>query len=151
LYATFNAPRLVRDLNVVVTGGGNSAGQAAIHLAKFARRVTLVVRRNSVNKDMSDYLVNQIKATPNIEVRVSTDVIGGDGRDRLERITVRDKVRNVVDSVPAELLFALIGATPHTDWLDGIVRRDAKGFICTGRDVDLGVFPRSREPMSFEG
>jgi thioredoxin reductase (NADPH) len=150
LYATFNDPRLVRDLNVAVTGGGNSAGQAAIHLAKFARRVTLVVRGNSLNKDMSDYLVNQIKATPNIEVRVSTDIIGGDGKDRLERITVRDKGRNVVDNVPVELLFALIGATPQTAWLDGIVQRDAKGFIRTGHDVDLDAFPRSRGPMSFE-
>ena len=144
LYATFNDPRLVRDLDVAVTGGGNSAGQAAIHLAKFARRVTLVVRGNSLNKDMSDYLVNQIQATPNIEVRVSTDIIGGDGKDRLERITVRDKARNVVDNVPAELLFALIGATPQTDWLDGIVQRDAKGFIRTGHDVDLDLF-RPRE------
>ena len=150
LYATFNDPRLVRDLNVAVTGGGNSAGQAAIHLAKFARRVTLVVRGNSLNKDMSDYLVNQIKATPNIEVRVSTDIIGGDGKDRLERITVRDKARNVVDNVPTELLFALIGATPQTDWLDGMVQRDAKGFIRTGHDVDLDAFPPSRGPMSFE-
>jgi thioredoxin reductase (NADPH) len=99
---------------------------------------------------MSDYLVNQIRATPNIDVRISTDIIGGDGRDRLEHITVRDKARNVVDSVPAELLFALIGATPQTNWLDGIVQRDAKGFIRTGHDVDLDAFPPSREPMSFE-
>jgi thioredoxin reductase (NADPH) len=141
---------LVRDLNVAVTGGGNSAGQAAIHLAKFARHVTLIVRGNSLNKDMSDYLVNQIKATPNIEVRVSTDIIGGDGRDRLERITVRDKTRNVVDGVPAELLFALIGATPQTDWLDGTVQRDAKGFIRTGHEVDLDAFPPARKPGSFE-
>jgi thioredoxin reductase (NADPH) len=97
LYATFNDPRLVRDLDVAVTVGGNSAGQAAIHLAKFARRVTLGMRGNSLNKDMPDYLVTQIRATPNIDVRISTDVIGGDGRDRLEHITVRDKVRNVVD------------------------------------------------------
>ena len=136
MYATFNDPRLVRDLNVAVTGGGNSAGQAAIHLAKFARRVTLVVRGNSLNKDMSDYLVNQIKATPNIDVRVSTHIIGGDGKDRLERITVRDKARNVVDNVPTELLFALIGATPQTDWLDGwfsAMRKDlsARGTTLT--------------------
>jgi thioredoxin reductase (NADPH) len=150
LYATFNDPRLVRDLDVAVTGGGNSAGQAAIHLAKFARRVTLVVRGNSLNKDMSDYLVNQIRATSNIDVRISTDIIGGDGRDRLEHITVRDKARNIVDNVPAELLFALIGATPQTDWLDGIVQRDAKGFIRTGHDVNSDAFARSREPMSFE-
>jgi thioredoxin reductase (NADPH) len=149
-YATFNDPRLVRGLDVAVTGGGNSAGQAAIHLAKFARRVTLVVRASSLGKGMSDYLVKQIHAFPNIEVRLGAEVIGGEGGTRLESVTVRDKARNVVDAIPAELLFALIGATPHTDWLDGLLQRDAKGFIRTGRDVDFGSFPLSREPMSFE-
>jgi thioredoxin reductase (NADPH) len=149
-YATFSDPRLVRDLDVAVTGGGNSAGQAAIHLAKFARRVTLVVRSKSLEKGMSDYLVKQIRAVPNIEVRLGAEVVGGEGGQRLERVTVRDKARNVVDAIPAELLFALIGATPQTDWLDGILQRDAKGFIRTGRDVEFGSFPLSREPLSFE-
>jgi thioredoxin reductase (NADPH) len=149
-YATFNDPRLVRDLDVAVTGGGNSAGQAAIHLAKFARRVALVVRASSLGKQMSDYLVKQIHAAPNIEVRLDADVIGGEGGARLERLTVRDKARNVVEAIPAELLFVLIGATPHTDWLDGLLQRDAKGFIRTGRDVGFGSFPLPREPMSFE-
>jgi len=133
-----------------VTGGGNSAGQAAIHLAKFARRVTLVVRASSLWKGMSEYLVKQIHALPNIEVRLGADVIGGEGGTRLERVTVRDKARKVVEAIPAELLFALIGATPHTDWLDGLLQRDAKGFVRTGRDVDFESFPPSREPMSFE-
>jgi thioredoxin reductase (NADPH) len=145
---------MTRDWCVIltwaVTGGGNSAGQAAIHLAKFARRVTLVVRASSLGKGMSDYLVKQIHALPNIEVRLGAEVIGGDGVTRLERVTVRDKARNVVESIPAELLFALIGATPRTDWLGGLLQRDAKGFIRTGRDVDFGTFPLSREPMSFE-
>jgi thioredoxin reductase (NADPH) len=99
---------------------------------------------------MSDYLVKQIHAVPNIEVRLNAEVVGGEGRARLERVTVRDKARDVVEAIPAELLFALIGATPHTDWLDGLLQRDAKGFIRTGRDVDFGSFPLSREPMSFE-
>ena len=98
--------RLVRDLDVAVTGGGNSAGQAAIHLAKFARRVTLVVRTNSLEKGMSDYLVKQIHVTPNIELRLGAEVVGGEGGERLERVTVRDKALNVVDTIPAELLFA---------------------------------------------
>jgi thioredoxin reductase len=93
---------------------GFPRGISGADLTQRAHRVTLVVRGNSLNKDMSDYLVNQIRATANIEVRVDTEVIGGDGRDRLERIAVRDKARNVVDNVPAELLFALIGATPQT-------------------------------------
>ena len=149
-YATFNDPRLVRSLDVAVTGGGNSAGQAAIHLAKFARRVTLVVRATSLGKGMSDYLVKQIHAVPNIELRLGAEVVGGEGDARLERVTIRDKVRNVVEDIPAELLFALIGATPHTNWLDGLLQRDAKGFIRTGHDVDLGTFALSRGPMSFE-
>jgi thioredoxin reductase (NADPH) len=99
---------------------------------------------------MSDYLVKQIHATPNIEVRLGAEVVGGEGGERLERVTVRDKALDVVAAIPAELLFALIGATPHTEWLDGILQRDAKGFIRTGRDVEFGSFPLSREPMSFE-
>ncbi len=149
-YTTFDEPRLARDLDVAVVGGGNSAGQAAVHLAKFAHRVTLVVRANSLHKGMSDYLVKQIQGAPNIEVRLGAEVIRGEGDERLERVTIRDNARNFVDTIPAKLLIALIGATPHTDWLAGIVQRDAKGFIRTGHDVELSAFPLRREPMSFE-
>ena len=149
-YTTFGESRLVSDLDVAVIGGGNSAGQAAVHLAKFARRVTLVVRANSLLKGMSDYLVQQINGAPNIEVRLGVEVIGGEGGERLERVAIHDKARNVVDSIPVELVFALIGATPHTDWLAGVVQRDGKGFIRTGHDVDLSAFPVPRKPLSFE-
>ena len=149
-YTTFGESRLVRDLEVAVTGGGNSAGQAAIHLASFARRVTLVVRADSLAKGMSDYLVQQIRRTPNINVRLQSEVAGGEGGELLERLAIRDNSRNTVDHIPARLLFALIGATPHTDWLAGVVQRDAKGFIVTGHDVDPKGWPLQRKPMSFE-
>jgi thioredoxin reductase (NADPH) len=149
-YTTFDEPRLARDLDVAVVGGGNSAGQAALHLARFAHRVTLVVRANSLHKGMSDYLVKQIQVAAKIEVRLNAEVIGGAGEERLERVTIRDNVRNFVDTIPARLLIALIGATPHTDWLAAIVQCDAKGFIYTGHDVAQGTFPLVREPRSFE-
>jgi thioredoxin reductase (NADPH) len=149
-YTTFGESLFMRGFDVAVTGGGNSAGQAALHLAAFARQVTLVVRANSLEKGMSDYLVQQIRRTSNIEVRLDSEVVGGEGDELLERLAIRNKTRNVVDTIPARLLFVLIGATPYTDWLAGIVQRNAKGFIVTGHDVDLSARPLRREPMSFE-
>jgi thioredoxin reductase (NADPH) len=149
-YTTFSEPRLVRDLDVIVAGGGNSAGQAALHLAAFARRVTLVVRANSLEKGMSDYLVQQIHGAPNIDVRLGSEIVCGEGGERLERLTIRNKSSNVLDNIQAKLLFVLIGAMPHTDWLAGVIQRDAKGFIVTGHDVDLSIWPLQRKPMSFE-
>jgi thioredoxin reductase (NADPH) len=149
-YTTFGESRLVHDLDVAVIGGGNSAGQAAVHLAAFARHVTLIVRANSLEKGMSDYLVQQIRHTFNIEVRLDSEIIGGDGGELLEGLTIRHKTREVVDKIPARLLFVLIGATPHTDWLAGVIQRDAKGSVVTGHDVDLIGWPLQRKPMSFE-
>ena len=149
-YTTFGESRLVHDLDVAVAGGGNSAGQAAVHLAAFAQHVTLIVRANSLKKGMSDYLLQQISHTSNIEVRLDSEIIGGDGGELLEGLTIRVKTRDVVDKIPARLLFVLIGAAPYTDWLAGVVQRDAKGSIVTGRDVDLTGWPLQRKPMSFE-
>ena len=149
-YTTFSEPRLVRDLDVAVIGGGNSAGQAAIHLAAFARRVTLIVRANSLEKGMSDYLVQQIRHTPNIEVKLESEIVGGDGGELLEGLTIHSRTDNSVDKIPARFLFVLIGATPYTDWLAGVVQRDSKGSIVTGHDVDLGDWPLQRKPFSFE-
>jgi thioredoxin reductase (NADPH) len=149
-YTTLGETQLAHDLDVAVAGGGNSAGQAAVHLARFARRVTLVVRAASLEKGMSDYLVQQIHSTPSIDVRVDSEIVNGDGRDRLETLVIQNKKRNIVETVPATLFFVLIGATPYTDWLAGVAQRDAKGFIVTGHDVDLGVWSMQRKPMSFE-
>ena len=99
---------------------------------------------------MSDYLVQQIRRTPKIEVRLDAQIVGGVGSDSLESLAIQDKARNVIETIPATLLFVLIGATPHTDWLADVVQRDAKGFIVTGHDVDLSAWPLQRKPMSFE-
>jgi thioredoxin reductase (NADPH) len=149
-YTTFGESRSVRGFDVVVTGGGNSAGQAAIHLAGFARLVTLVVRGQSLEKGMSDYLVQQIRSSSNIDVRLETEVVGGDGSDRLERLMIKDSARDAIETIPAQLLFVLIGAIPHTDWLVKAVQRDPKGFIATGHDVDMTKWWLDRPPMNFE-
>jgi thioredoxin reductase (NADPH) len=149
-YTTFPGTRLVGDFDAAVTGGGNSAAQAAIHLAGTARRVTLVVRGDSLERGMSDYLVQRIRNAPNIEVRLNAEVVGAEGNDLMERLAIRDNVSNVVDTIPAKFLFVLIGAVPRTDWLANAVQRDAKGFIVTGHDVDLGNWPLARMPMGFE-
>lgn len=149
-YTTFGETRLVRGLDVAVVGGGNSAGQAVVHLAKFARTVTLLVRGGDLSKTMSDYLVQQIRLTPNIVVKLGAEVVGGAGGERLETLQVRGRATQTVETVPARMLFVLIGALPHTDWLQGVVQRDAKGFIATGHRVDPALWPLERPPMSFE-
>ena len=149
-YTTPSESQLVHRLDVVVVGGGNSAGQAAVHLARFARRVTLVLRATSLEKEMSDYLVQQIHSTPGIDVRLDSEIVSGEGKERLETLIIQNKKRNIVETVPATMLFVLIGAAPHTDWLASVAQRDAEGFIVTGHDVDLGSWPIQRKPMSFE-
>ena len=149
-YTTFSDPRVLHDLDVAVVGGGNSAGQAVVHLAAHARRVTLIVRANSLETGMSDYLVREIRRRQNVEVRLGAEVIGGGGTDHLEQLAVRDNAYGTVESVPARLLFAMIGALPRTDWLTGVVQRDGKGFILTGHDVSLSDWSRERPPLTYE-
>lgn len=149
-YTTFGESRFVSDLPVAVVGGGNSAAQAAIHLARFARRVTLIVRSNALGKGMSDYLVQQIGSAPGIDVRLDSEIVGGEGSDRLERLIIQDTKHHTSETIPATLLFVLIGAIPHTDWLAGVAQRDSKGFIATGHDVDTNAWLIQRKPMSFE-
>jgi len=149
-YTTFGEVRLVRDLDAAVVGGGNSAAQAVVHLSKFARSVTLIVRGDSIARSMSDYLVQQIRSIPNIQVRLEAEVIGGDGGERLETLQLRHRPSGSVETIPARFLFVLIGALPHTDWLAATAQRDAKGFIPTGQGVDPARWPLQRPPMTFE-
>jgi thioredoxin reductase (NADPH) len=146
----FNA-RFLHDREVFVAGAGNSAGQAVVHIARHARKVTLLARGGALEKGMSDYLVQQIRRIPNAEVRLHTEIVGGGGELVLERLTLRDDARGVDEDVPAELLFVLIGAQPRTEWLEGTVHRE-RGYVVTGTDLDLRAvgWPLARPPMRYE-
>jgi thioredoxin reductase (NADPH) len=123
--------------DIYVVGGANSAGQAAVYLAQHAKSVTILVRGPSLQKSMSYYLIKQIEDIPNIKVRTCTEVITAEGDDHLERLTLRNTADGSTETVPAQMLFLFIGAAPLCDWLDGVVERDAKGFVISG--PDLGV------------
>jgi thioredoxin reductase (NADPH) len=136
---------------VFVLGGANSAGQAALHLADYADRVTLVVRADSLAAGMSHYLVQQIAAAPNIDVRTGTEVVGGGGEGHLQRLELRERDSGRTETVAADALFLMIGARPNTDWLPDEILRDAGGFIRTGPTLagepgwSLGRAPFSHE------
>lgn len=136
--------------DVFVIGGGNSAGQAALHLARYARTVTLVVRAGSLAAGMSHYLVQAVGAAPNVDVRTATEVVGGGGDGHLEKLVLRDSATGETETVPADALFALIGATPETAWLPAEIARDEKGFLLTGDDLPAGSWPLDRAPLALE-
>jgi thioredoxin reductase (NADPH) len=141
----------LKGLDVYVVGGANSAGQAALHLARFAQRVTLVVRAGSLDAGMSHYLARQIQATPNVDVRVRTEVVGGGGHDGWLRHLVLREAGGAEETVDAEGLFLMIGARPRTDWLPSEIARDSRGFILTGADLgDDAGWPLERNPFLLE-
>jgi thioredoxin reductase (NADPH) len=150
VYYTTVDSRLFGGHDVHVAGGGNSAGQAAVYLARHARSVTLLVRAEALEAGMSDYLVQQIRNTPNIVVRLGSEIVDGRGEHRLEALTIRDRATGEAETVPATMLFSLIGSLPHTDWLSGTVARDDRGFILTGRDVPEEAWPLARRPKRYE-
>nr|WSW46849.1 FAD-dependent oxidoreductase [Streptomyces sp. NBC_01001] len=121
--------------HVFIVGGANSAGQAAVHFAKYAARVTILVRADSLDASMSRYLIDEIDRTPNIEVKVRTTVVRLDGDEHLEMLTLHDSTTGEDTAVPARFMFTFIGARPHTDWLSGVVERDEYGFVLTGSDL----------------
>jgi thioredoxin reductase (NADPH) len=141
------APAVIGQ-EVYVVGGANSAGQAALHLARYASRVTLLVRGRSLAAGMSDYLVRQLSATPNIAVRLGTEVGGASGGSRLENLTLRAAESEEV--VPAAAVFVMIGARPRTGWLAPHLALDGHGFVLSGRDVPAGSWPLVRDPHPFE-
>jgi thioredoxin reductase (NADPH) len=129
--------------DIFVVGGANSAGQAAVYLARHAKSVTILVRGSSLERSMSYYLIKQIAEIPNISVRTCTEVIAGAGDDHLESLTLRSTATGDTETVDAQLLFLFIGAAPLTDWLDGVVVRDDKGFVVAGPDLSVeGERPR---------
>jgi thioredoxin reductase (NADPH) len=123
---------------VFVAGGGNSAGQAAVHLAKYAAHVTMLVRGSSLAASMSDYLVQEIAADNNIDVRLRTQIVDGYGRQRLESLVLQEIGQQTTETVAATALFVLIGAQPRTAWLPKSIRCDPRGFILTGADLAAG-------------
>jgi thioredoxin reductase (NADPH) len=128
------APACAGD-EVYIIGGANSAGQAAVFLARHARRVTMLCRGDSLERSMSQYLIHQIAAIRNIDVRLDTEVIEMAGDDHLGALTLCNSRQGTVETVRAGYLFVFIGAAPRTDWLDGVVTRDARGFVITGPDL----------------
>jgi thioredoxin reductase (NADPH) len=132
---------------VCVIGGANSAGQAALHVAKYASHVSVLIRGDSIAAGMSDYLVRQIEAAPNIDIRTRTRVIDGDGGDRLQSLVLEDIGNGTRERIEAAAAFVMIGASPRTDWLEP-VERDADGSIRTGAHAGGGA--GSRAPMLLE-
>jgi thioredoxin reductase (NADPH) len=144
----------VQDQDIFVLGGGNSAGQGAMYLARFARSVTLLVQEAALGTSMSSYLVDQIEAAPNVHVRPRTTVARVHGDTHLEAISVRGEADRI-DTLPTPALFIFIGATPRTDWLDGAVDRDARGYILAGPDLAREgrrprAWPARRDPFWLE-
>ena len=140
-------------LEVFVLGGGNSAGQAAAHLANGGAHVTVLVRGASLATTMSDYLVREIEASPNISVRFGSEVVGAGSDGQLDHLVLHDRTDGTTTTVPADGLFIFIGARPHTEWLRGIVTLDDHGFVLTGRDLieaDPGGWPLERSPYWLE-
>ncbi len=133
--AAMTAAREMEGQDVYVIGGGNSAGQAAMHLARFARSVTILVRRPSLAETMSSYLIGEIDYSSRVSVRTCTAVVDGGGDGRLEWLCLEDTRTGERERVPAYGLFLLLGAEPHCDWIPPTVARDPRGFVLTGRDV----------------
>ncbi len=149
--ATYNEALGCQGQEVVIVGGGNSAGQAAVFLAAHAGKVSLVVRGDSLDRSMSTYLARRIEATPNVEVLLNSTVVrmGGDGR--LASIDVVDGVTGEKRTIETPALFSFIGATPHTDWLPSVIERDARHFVRTGPELlESPHWPARRTPFLLE-
>ncbi len=145
-----------RGQQVAVVGGGNSAGQAAVHLARFASEVTLLVRGGRIEAGMSAYLVEQLRERPNVRIRLNASVVAVTGSQGLDSITIEDTRASSREELATHALFLFIGALPRTEWLAGIVERDAAGFVITGPALARGAdgrvpaWPLSREPFLLE-
>ena len=143
---------MCKNEDIYIVGGANSAGQAALHFARYAKTVTMLVRGESLASHMSRYLVVQLQATPNIHVRLNTRVVEVHGQNRLEAITIVDDAGHVTETIRTQALFIFIGGTPHTDYLQGVVECDRQGFILTGSDLAPrpGGWTLDRSPLHLE-
>ena len=136
-YAPMSDAFSYRDGEVYIVGGANSAGQAAMYFSKFASKVTMLVRGNSLSDSMSQYLENQIAATKKIEVKLNSSVVSVEGSGRCETLIIRNNKTNSTETVSASALLIYAGAVPRTDWLAGVVERDAQGYLISGQHLVL--------------
>jgi thioredoxin reductase (NADPH) len=144
-----------RDRRVLVVGGGNSAGQGAIYLARYAREVDIIVRRESLRDTMSQYLIEQIEKMPNIRLRPGTEIERVEGEGHVEKVTPKSLVDGSMRTEDADALFIFIGTSPRCGWLAADVLRDAKGFVLTGRDLMTAdgyarIWKEQRDPLILE-
>jgi thioredoxin reductase (NADPH) len=145
--AAVSEAQAMKGQEVYVVGGANSAGQAATHLSKYASKVTLLVRGSSLVASMSEYLIKEIDAAENVNVRFNIRVVDGGGEGRLQHLVLRDSTSGLTETVPASALFVLIGSEPHTTWLPKEIERDQRGFIVTGPDLLRGGLPPEGWPL----
>jgi thioredoxin reductase (NADPH) len=152
--ATYIEAQLCGNEEVVVIGGGNSAGQAAVYLSQTASKVHMVVRARQLSDTMSRYLIQRIEENPAIELHYRTEVVGLDGDTQLERVTWQDKNTGEISTHDLRHLFIMAGGSPRTEWLKGCLAMDGKGFVLTGRDLDPVLhdfhWPLSRVPFMLE-
>lgn len=155
--ATYIESQLCGDDDVIVVGGGNSAGQAAVFLSQTARKVYMLVRSGGLADTMSRYLIQRISDNPDIELHVNTEIVGLHGDTQLERVDWREKATGTISSHNIRHVFIMAGASPRTEWLRGCVAMDDKGFILTGRDLELNggrngasAWPITRAPLMLE-
>ena len=157
--ATYIEAQLCEDEDVIVVGGGNSAGQAAVYLSQTARKVHILVRSGQLSDTMSRYLIQRITDNPKIELHYQTEITGLDGGRQLERVTWNDRATGEMSTHDIRHVFIMAGASPRTEWLQGCIALDDKGFILTGRDLNLdgqigmgssSIWPLTRAPQMLE-
>jgi thioredoxin reductase (NADPH) len=152
--ATYIEAQLCGNEEVIIIGGGNSAGQAAVYLSQTASKVHMVVRARQLSDTMSRYLIQRIEENPAIELHYGTEIVGLDGETQLERVTWQDKKTGETSTHNLRHLFIMAGGSPRTEWLKGCLAMDGKGFVLTGRDLDPVLhgfhWPLSRAPFMLE-
>jgi thioredoxin reductase (NADPH) len=148
--AAMTEARSCRDQHVVIIGGANSAGQAAVYFSGYAGQVTMLVRAPSLTKSMSHYLIEQLAALPNVDVRTGTQAVGAEGDGRLQRIRTLGPDGDEAPLDDVDACFVFIGAAPRTGWLEGVLARDERGFVLAGTDVRDAGWPLKRDPFVLE-
>jgi thioredoxin reductase (NADPH) len=148
--ASISQAQALAGQKVYIVGGGNSAGQAAMHLSRHCEHVTLVIRSSSLTTSMSAYLIHQIDVVPNIDVRVDTEVVDADGDGRLEHLTLRHRGTGLDERVEAAALLVMIGGRPRSEWLPDSIERDERGFLVTDRDISPARWALGRQPYALE-